>query len=168
MTVHLETSPLWKAAPIWQMPFSRRHLLGTHGPNRRGTTARPPFSLLVPSVWLWCGHWDDLSCLWQSRFGGSMGFWRGGHLWAEVGEAWLSQFLLIAVERLDLRPWSQGVTCWLMAARLLAAVLPAATHRGIVPQQPTLYSMPPEALSSHKPLHSQVPLLAKGWQLPAC
>ena len=55
---------------------------------------------------------------------------------------------------------------WPVVARLLAAVPPA--HSGIVPQEPALHATLAEALGSHEPLCSQVPLLAKGWQLLAC
>lgn len=128
------------------------------------TTAWQPFSPYVTCVWLWCGHCKDLSGLRQWE----PGAWRrGGLTWAWVGEAWPSQLLLVAVEGLDQRPWSLGVTYGPMGARPPAAVLPAPACSGMVLQSPTLHSVLPQALGSHQPLGSQVPLLAKGRQLLA-
>lgn len=83
-----------------------------------------------------------------------MGVWVGG--------AWPSQLLLVAVEGLDQRPWSLGVT-----HTLVVAVLSVPVRSSVVLQGPTLHSVLPEALGSHQPLLSQVPLLAKGRQLLA-
>lgn len=86
-----------------------------------------------------------------------MGREKEGWLWASGG-TWASQLLLV-VEGLDPRPWSLGLIYWLVVTRPLATVLPAPARSGMVLQ---------EASGSQQPLHSQVPLLAKGWQLLAC
>lgn len=99
---------------------------------------------------------------------GCVGLWGRGLTWAGVGEAWLSQLFLIAVEGLDQRPWILGVTSWPMGVRPPATVLPVLARSGVVLQEPTLHSVLPEALGSHQPLRSQIPQLAKGWQLLAC
>lgn len=83
------------------------------------------------------------------------------------GRSLASQLLLVAVEGLDQRPWSLGVTDGPVVAGPLAAVLPVPVRSSVVLQGPTLHSVLPEALGSHQPLHSQVPLLAKGRQLLA-
>lgn len=121
----------------------------------------------MPSVWLWCSHCNDLSGLQWSHIG-CVGLWGRGLTWARVGEAWLSQLFLIAVEGLDQRPWILGVTSWPMGVRPPATVLPVLARSGVVLQEPTLHSVLPEALGSHQSLHSQIPQLAKGWQLLAC
>lgn len=77
-----------------------------------------------------------------------------------MGEAWLSQLFLVAVEGLERRPWGPGATLGPPAP-----VLKVAVHGGIVLRVPALCSTPSEALGSHKPLRSQVPLLAEGGQL---
>ena len=85
-------------------------------------------------------------------------------LWAWVGEGWLSQLFLVAVVGLEQRrPWGQGATLG-----PLGPVLAAPAHGGIALREPALLSVPPEALSSHEPLRSQVPLLAEGRQLLVC
>lgn len=82
----------------------------------------PPFSLSVSSVWLWCGHRDDLrGGLWQSR--GSTKLRGRGRLTVSLGGAAAHQsssLLLLkgetggpgARERPP-GPWSPG--CWLLA-----------------------------------------------------
>lgn len=50
------------------------------------TTAWPPFSPYMPSVWLWCSPCNDLSGLWQSHVGGSLGLWRKRR--ADCGGGW--------------------------------------------------------------------------------
>ena len=82
-------------------------------------------------------------------FGNHVSVGQRGWLWAWVGVAWLSELLLVAVEGLDRKPWGWGATHW-----PLAPILPGPAHGGIVPQEPALYSVPPEALGTHEPLHS--------------
>lgn len=141
VTVHLQTGLAVNVALTWQsMPFSGPRLPGTQGPDRRGDHC-----MATPQSGL--GHRDDLS----------------GWRWARVGAAWRSQLLLVAVEGLDRRPWGLGAT-----QKPPAPVLTAPAHSGIVPQEPALHSVPPEALSPHESLCSQVPLLAEGRQLLVC
>lgn len=96
-----------------------------------------------------------------------MGREKEGWLWAS-GETWASQLLLVAVEGLDQGAWGLGLIYWLVVTRPLATVLPAPARSGTVLQEPALRSVLQEASGSQQPLHSQVPLLAKGWQLLAC
>lgn len=100
----------------------------------------------------------------RERGGADRGLWRSLAA-VPTDQDGQSELLLVAVKGLEWRPRSQGVTFWPVVTRLLAAVLQGLVHGGIVLQEPTLHAMLPKALSAHEPLHSQVPLLAKGGQL---
>lgn len=100
----------------------------------------------------------------RERGGADRGLWRSLAA-VPTDQDGQSELLLVAVKGLEWRPRSQGVTFWPVVTRLLAAVLQGLVHGGIVLQEPTLHAMLPKALGAHEPLHSQVPLLAKGGQL---
>ncbi|VCW63098.1 unnamed protein product [Gulo gulo] len=152
VTVHSQTSlAVEGGSHLPRVAFSGSRPPGAQGPDWRGD-----HRMATPHSGL--GHRDSLSVS-----GNHVSVERRGRLGGRLGAAWWSQLLLVAVGGPDWGSRGSGAIQWPTAPVLMVPI-----RRGIVPQEPALYSVPPQALGPHEPLCSQVPLLAEGRQLLVC